>query len=303
LVPEDRIRILTGAHLLKPFRRALGDLDPSVFLVEPQARGTGPVLVWAAWEISRSDPEAVLVSLHADHAIEPIRAFLSLMRSGADAARAVEALFTVAIPPTRPETGYGYIRPGESLELEGETDGFRVHSFVEKPGVETAREYLAAGFLWNSGIFLWRAKIFLEEVKAVAPELGSLIPLLEKGDVEGFFREAPVISVDEAVLERSSRVASLRATFQWDDLGSWEALARTKGVNEAGNVLLGSVQAVDSGQNVVLAEEGSIVLFGVEGLVVIRSGDIVLVADRARTPDLKSLLKALPPDFRNPDRT
>jgi mannose-1-phosphate guanylyltransferase len=300
-VEEDRIRILTGSHLLGPFREALGELSSSTFLVEPAPRGTGPVLVWAAWVISRADPDAVLVSLHADHAIEPLDSFLSLIRAGALVARTTDALFTVAVPPDRPETGYGYIRPGEPLAAPDGVEAFMVRSFVEKPDAGTAQEYLEAGYLWNSGIFLWRASLFLDEVRAVAPELGDLLPLLERGDVEGFFREAPVISVDEAVLERSARVASLRATFRWDDVGGWEALVRTHLPDGNGNVLLGSVEALDARDNIVLAEEGSIVLFGVDGLAVVRSGDIVLVADRSRTPDLKSLLKALPANLRNPD--
>ncbi len=300
---EDRIKILTGAHLLDPFREALGELDRGTYLVEPEARGTGPVLVWAAWEIIKSDPAGVIVSLHADHTIDPLDAFLETIRAAARAAGDRKALFTVAIPPTRPETGYGYIRPGSALDLPGEAEGFRVETFVEKPDLETAREYVASGYLWNSGIFVWPAGVFLEEVKAVAPELGSLLPLLEAGDVDGFFQQAPKISVDEAVLERSSKVASVRATFSWDDVGAWEALTRTQASDEDGNVLLGSVHTVDSGENIVMAEEGSVVLFGVKGLAVVRSGDIVLVADRKKTPDLKTLLDALPPHLRDPDRS
>ncbi|MCJ7628967.1 MAG: sugar phosphate nucleotidyltransferase [Longimicrobiales bacterium] len=301
LVPEDRIRILTGAHLLEPFRKALGDLAPSSFLVEPQPRGTGPVLVWAAWTIHQTDPNAVIVSLHADHAIEPVSAFHSLIRDGARAAKTSDVLFTIAVPPTRPETGYGYIQTGERLPTGDGAEAFRVKSFVEKPDQVTAEEYLKAGYLWNSGIFLWRAELFLEEVRAVAPELGNLLGLLEEGDVEGFFREAPSISVDEAVLERSDRVATLKATFRWDDVGAWEALSRTRTADASGNVLLGSVQAVDSRENIVMTENGTVVLYGVEGLAVVQSGDIVLVADRSRTPDLKKLLETLPPHLRNPD--
>ncbi|MFH1765265.1 MAG: sugar phosphate nucleotidyltransferase [Gemmatimonadota bacterium] len=300
LVPDDRIRILTGGHLLEPFRQALGDLAPSSFLVEPQPRGTGPVLVWAAWEIYRIDPNAIIVSLHADHAIEPVSAFLALIRDGARAAKTTDALFTVAVPPTRPETGYGYIQPGERLPVGDGAEAFRVKAFVEKPDQVTAEEYLKAGYLWNSGIFLWRAGLFLEEVRAVAPELGSLLRLLAEGDVEGFFREAPAISVDEAVLERSNRVATLKASFRWDDVGSWEALSRTRTADASGNVILGSALAVDSRENIVMTEDGTVVLYGVEGLAVVRSGDIVLVADRSRTPDLKKLLEALPPHLRNP---
>jgi mannose-1-phosphate guanylyltransferase len=301
IVPSRRIRILTGSHLLEPFRGALEGMEPASFLVEPQAKGTGPVLTWAAWSLLREDPEAVVVSLHADHAIEPWDEFQNLIRKAGALARTEASLFTVAVPPDRPETGYGYIRPGEKLEAGGGIDAFRVRSFVEKPDRETAEAYVEAGYLWNSGIFLWRADLFLEEVKAVAPELGELLPLLEAGDVEGFFREAPNISVDEAVLERSGRVASVRATFAWDDVGSWEALCRTCPGDAAGNVALGKVHLQDARNNIVMAEEGDVVLFGVQGLVVVRSGDILLVTDRRRTGELKALLKSLPDRLRDPE--
>jgi mannose-1-phosphate guanylyltransferase len=302
LVPENRIRILTGPHLLTPFRETLGELDPASFLVEPQAKGTGPVLTWAAWEISRADPDAILVSLHADHAIQPVSEFQRLIADGVGAIREIDALFTVAVPPTRPETGYGYIQPGDGIQTRGNTEAFWVRSFVEKPDLDKAKEYLQMGYSWNSGIFLWRADLFLEEVRTVAPELGDLLPLLEQGDVEGFFEQAPNISVDEAIMERSSRVASLAATFQWDDVGAWEALARTRAGDAVGNVTTGTVFAVESRENIVVAEEGTVVLFGVDGLAVVRSGDVVLVADRARTPDLKKLLEALPEHLRDPGK-
>jgi mannose-1-phosphate guanylyltransferase len=301
LAPDDRIRILTGRHLLEPFREALGEVDPSCYLVEPQARGTAPVLAWAAWTIHRVDPDAVLASLHADHAITPVEAFGDLIRHGARLAGERDALFTVAVPPTRPETGYGYIEPGEAWEGTPGVEAFSVRSFVEKPDREQAERYLRAGFLWNSGIFLWKAATFLEEIQRVTPELAGLLSLLEEGDVQGFFARAPSLSVDEGILERSSRVASLRATFRWDDLGGWEALGRTGEPDADGNVALASLHAVDSRDNIVMADEGEVVLFGVHGLVVVRAGEILMVADRERTPALKTLLQALPPGIRDPD--
>jgi mannose-1-phosphate guanylyltransferase len=301
LARKDRVRILTGERLVDPFRRVLGETDPASFLVEPQARGTGPVLVWAAWTIHREDPSAILISLHADHAIHPREAFHSLVRDAATIAGSTRALLTVAVTPTRPETGFGYIEPGVAMARAGDTEAFRVRSFVEKPDRKTAERYVSSGYLWNSGIFLWSASQFLEEVRAVAPELGGLIHLLDAGRVEEFFRKAPAISVDEAVLERSARVAFVRATFEWDDVGSWEALARTRPSDGEGNVLLGAAHVVDSRENIVMAEDGSVVLFGVEGLVVVRSGDIVLVAERGRAPDLKSLLEAIPAQLRDPE--
>lgn len=301
IAPENRIRILTGSHLVAPFQEALQPLDPATFMVEPQARGTAPVLTWAAWALSQDDPDAVIVSLHADHAIQPWKVFQDLIRSAGIFAFHNRNLFTVAVPPTRPETGYGYIRPGEDLPGGEGLDAFQVESFVEKPDRDTAEEYLEAGYLWNSGIFIWRADVFLEEVRNVAPELARLLPLLESGKVEAFFQESPNISVDEAILERSRRVASFRATFQWDDVGAWEALCRTCTPDGEGNVRIGSVHLKDARNNIVLAEEGDVVLFGVEDLAVVKSGDVVLVARRDRTPELKALLKELPSNLRNPD--
>jgi mannose-1-phosphate guanylyltransferase len=252
VVPLPRIRILTGEHLVAPFHDALEGLALAQFMVEPEAKGTGPVLTWAAWTLLQEDPDAVLISLHADHAIESWDAFRAAIRGAGAFAGTQDYLFTVAVPPTRPETGYGYLQPGEALPNQEGLAAFLVRSFVEKPDRETAQSYLDAGYLWNSGIFVWKASIFLEEVRAVAPELGKLLPLLEGGDTEGFFREAPNISVDEAILERSGRVASVRATFGWDDVGSWEALCRTCPSDPEGNVTLGAVHLVDARENIAI---------------------------------------------------
>ncbi|MGM0669377.1 MAG: mannose-1-phosphate guanylyltransferase [Gemmatimonadota bacterium] len=303
IAPDERIRILTGRHLVSRFQKALGDLDPTAFLVEPRVRGTGPVLTWAAWVIHQTDPDAVMVSLHADHAIQPWKAFQDLIRRAGDFASRTPKLFTVSVHPTRPETGYGYVRPGEGIPGGEDLGAFLVRSFVEKPDTETARKYVEEGYLWNSGIFLWRADLFLEEVRDVAPELGELLPLLEAGDTEEFFRRSPNVSVDEAILERSRRVASIPADFRWDDVGAWEALGRTREPDGEGNITVGSVHLKDARDNIVMAEEGEVVLFGVEGLAVIRSGDIILVARRERTPELKKLLEELPPSLRSPDET
>jgi len=301
IVPDSRIRILAGRHLVDPFQDTLGDVGTGVFMVEPEAKGTAPALTWAAWTLHREDPDAVMASLHADHNIRPGKAFAGLIRKAADLAWRTSDLFTVAVPPTRPETGYGYIEPGPALPGGEGAGAFRVQSFIEKPDVETAREYLEAGYRWNSGIFIWRVDAFLDEVRAVAPELGDLLPLLDAGEVEAFFEAAPSISVDKAVLERSGRVASVEADFHWDDVGAWESLRRTRSPDEGGNVTLGSVHLKESEDNIVMAEEGTVVLFGVEGLVVVRSGDIFLVAARDRTPDLKELLKDLPEELRDPE--
>jgi mannose-1-phosphate guanylyltransferase len=297
VVSDDRIHILTGSKLAKALPAALPDLSEAGLMIEPQARGTAPVLTWAAWEISKRDPDAVLISLHADHMIRLESAFVDLLHETAGLARREKLLFTVAVPPTRPETGYGYIEPGEPIPDSARVRAFGVVSFREKPDAGTAESYVAAGHLWNSGIFVWKASTFLEELKEVTPELADLLPFLEEGRVDEFFARAPVTTVDVAVLERSGRVASVAATFEWDDVGSWEALMRSQETDDDGNVLIGNGHLVESSRNVVYSPEGTVVAYGVEDLVIVQSGEVTLVTRRELAPSLKDLLDQLPPEL------
>jgi len=296
----DQVLVLTGPSVGRAIQGATG-LPDSAFLLEPEAKGTAPVLAWAAWKAAQTDPATVLISLHADHVIDPEDAFVALLRDGARVATERDLLLTVAIPPTRPEPGYGYVALGKTLGTTGSAECIQVERFVEKPDPEVAQRYVDDGYLWNSGIFIWTASRFLEEIRTTAPLIGAALEHLEKGDVEAYFAACPDISVDDAVLARSARVATLRATFRWDDVGAWEALRRTRTSDEAGNVCVGQTHVVDSRRNVVFADEGPIVLFGVEDLVVVRTADVTMVTTRERSPALKDLLKELPQDVVNPE--
>jgi len=303
LVAQERLRILTGAHLAEPILAALPELGPGNLLLEPRAAGTAPVLAWAAAEIERRDPDAVMVSLHADHVIHPPEAFRALIARAAALASGHRRLFTIGAPPTRAETGYGYIRVGPPLDsLEGDTHpepGNAVAEFVEKPKREVAEQYLASGVhLWNTGLFVWRVADLLDGLERHAPGFRELIPVLREGGTEEFFRLAPTISIDEALLERSDRVGVVRATFAWDDVGAWDSVLRTRPADAAGNVLMGEAYAVDTHGSVLYADDGPVVAFGVEGLVVVRTAGVTFVADRARAPDLKQLLEQLPEGLR-----
>ncbi|MBI4521278.1 MAG: mannose-1-phosphate guanylyltransferase [Gemmatimonadetes bacterium] len=303
LVRPDQLWILTGSHLLPGIREALPDLKDENVRVEPVARGTGPALAWAAWQISRQDAAAVLVSLHADHVIEPAEDFHTVIRRAADVARRHQVLVTVAVEPSRPETGYGYIRPGALLEPEvsGTPSAYRVAAFVEKPEPDVAVDFVRRGYLWNSGLFAWPVALFLREMRERAVELADAWPFLEAGDTDRFFASSPTISVDEAVLERSPRVAAVRASFRWDDVGSWESVARLRPADEDGNVGIGECYLVESGGNVVYAGGEPAVLFGVHDLIVVRAGSVTLVAHRSRAPELKKLLERLPERLRHLD--
>ncbi len=293
LVPSNRLRILTGARLAAPILAAVPELAQEHLLLEPRARGTAPVLAWAAAELVRHDPDAVMISLHADHLIEPEDEFRALLAAVGRSAAEEGRLFTIGIEPTRAETGYGYIQVGSRFSAEPAL--YEVADFVEKPDRDTAEEYLIrGGYLWNSGIFIWRAATLLEELRRHTPELARLLPLLEAGDVSGFFREAPDLSIDEGLLERSDRVAVARATFRWDDVGAWDSVARTRPTDERGNIGIGDTHLIESEGCIAWAEEGSIVVFGASDLVVVRSGGITFVAPRDRTTALKDLLRQLP---------
>jgi mannose-1-phosphate guanylyltransferase len=292
LVPEARVRVLTGAHLAAPILDAAPQLTETNLLIEPRARGTAPVLAWAAHQLLREDPAAIMISLHADHVIAPKAEFHALLREAAQVSARQQRLITIGARPGRPETGYGYIRPGALLESAG--TALTVAQFVEKPDRATAERYIAEGYLWNTGLFVWPAALLLDQLRIHTPEIGALLPLLDRGDVAGFFARAPNLTIDVGLLERTDRVAVIPATFDWDDVGAWDAMARIRTADAQGNVAVGDVHAVDARDCIAWSEQGSIVLFDVADLVVVHANGVTLVAPRSRSPDLKSLLERLP---------
>lgn len=295
LAGDDHIHILAGEHLAGPFKAALTDLPSEAYWIEPRARGTAPVLAWAARRLVELDPDAVMVSLHADHLIAPVESFRETVDAAVQVAARDELLVCVGAVPDRVETGYGHVEPGDPIEVRSGAKAYRVRAFHEKPDPETARGYLDAGYLWNTGIFVWKASVLLEELERHAPEIAEHLGLIGRDDA-AFFDAVPVSVIDRAVMERSDRVATVAATFDWDDVGSWEALSRTRAPDESGNVSVGEARSVDARDNVIFAEEGSVVLFGVQGLVVVRTGDTTMVLPRVRAADLKTFLAALEPE-------
>ena len=292
-VSPAKIRVLTGEHLLAPIREATGLGDES-FLVETRARGTGPALARAAWEVASADPDAIMISLHSDHLITPASRFREVLAAATEIAHRQEFLVTIAIPPNRPDTAYGYIRPGDELDAPAGHRAYRVDAFVEKPAAEEAARCLEAGYRWNSGIFVWKAEVFLAELRIHAPEVARALPALDLGDVAAFFDDVATISVDEAVLERSARVASIDATFDWDDIGGWEAVARHHPADAGGNVRVGDAHVAGGRDNIAFADSGRVVLLGARDMLVVRTDRVTLVMPRSDLPRLKQYLNDLP---------
>lgn len=290
LVGLDRIRILAGESLGRQILSTVPDLVAASLLVEPRARGTAPVLAWAAHTIAQANPDAVMASLHADHRIEPAGAFRTTIARAAQLAHAEQRLFTIGATPTRPETGYGYIRTGAPFG----DDAWAVDEFVEKPDRATAERYITQGFLWNTGLFVWPVSLLLAQLQQHTPELAPLLPLLDEGRVDEFFAHAPSLSIDNGLLERSDRVGVVRAAFDWDDVGAWDALARTRAADARGNVGVGSTHFVDADDCIAWSDSGDVVVFGARDLVVVQANGVTFVAPRALAPDLKRALAQLP---------
>jgi mannose-1-phosphate guanylyltransferase len=294
LVPRERILVVTGAGLVPPLTERLG-LAPKNVLIEPRAASTGPALTWATWEASRRDPDAEVLSLHADWVIGDAAEFRRTADLALRTARAHGRLVTVGIVPTRPETGYGYIVPGDEID-----DAVRrVARFSEKPDAATALKLMAAGALWNSGLFAWTAATLLGELEAHTPEIAPHLAALRAGDVAGFFGAVQPVSIDVGLLERSSAVAVVSGAFGWDDVGTWEALARVRPTDGDGNVLVGRAVAHDAADTIVWAEDDTVVVHGVRDLIVVQAHGRVLVMPRDRAHAMKELLEVLPPEVRD----
>jgi mannose-1-phosphate guanylyltransferase len=299
LVPRERLRILTGRALVEPLASALPGFTEENFLVEPRAAGTAPVLAWAAAEIERQDPDAVMISLHADHVIEPPEAFRATLAEAAALALRHDRLFTIGASPDRPETGFGYIRAGAPL---GEGRGREVDAFVEKPDADTARRYLDSGeYLWNTGIFVFPVRRFLAEIESHTPEIARWLPELRRGDAEAFFAGVESLSVDEGILERSQRVGVVPCDFRWDDVGAWDAVHRVRRLDETGNAVVGDGHAVETSGSVIYAEDGPVVTYGVDDLIVVRTAGVTFVARRSHASRLKELIARLPDRLVNLD--
>jgi mannose-1-phosphate guanylyltransferase len=294
LISRDRILVVTGAALATQIRERL-KLPADNILVEPRAASTAPALIWATSEALRRDPEAEVLSLHADWAVGDAAAFRRTADEALLTARRYERLVTVGVVPSRPETGYGYIVPGPPLG-----DGARtVARFSEKPDAATALDLMAAGALWNSGLFAWTAERLLAEVQTHTPEVAPHLPALRAGDVERFFREVTPISIDVGLLERSGAVAVVSGSFAWDDIGTWQALTRVRPKDTSGNVVVGNAYMYESEDCIVWSDRDTVVLSGVQDLIVVQANGRILVMPSERAASMKQLLDGLPAEIRD----
>ena len=280
------------------------DVVPSAILLEPLGRNTAPAVTVAALQATASGEDPLLLVLAADHMIRDAASFREAVESGRGAAESGR-LVTFGIVPTAPETGYGYIEAAEPFR-PGEIAEVPIARFVEKPDQATAEQFLATGrFAWNSGMFLFKASAMLAELERLAPDVVSCCrAALEQDSADLDFlrleREAfarcPNVAIDVAVMEQTTLGSVLPLNVGWSDVGSWSALWETGDRDDDGNVLQGRVISQESRNCYLRSEHRLVVGLGVENLVVVETDDAVLIADRSRAQDIKTVVKQLEAD-------
>jgi mannose-1-phosphate guanylyltransferase len=303
--PAD-IHVVCGPSHAAAARRMLPALPAGNFIVEPCARNTAPCVGLAALHVAAKDAKGVMAMLPADHHVARPKAFREALAAAAGlAAQGVVA--TIGIRPSRPETGYGYLKVGPRLAARGRGKGSgparKVERFVEKPDLVTAGRYLAdGGYLWNSGIFAFRADVILDEIRRAMPVLGEQLAVIQaslgtpayKRTLRRVFPDCPSISIDYGVMEKSKRIAVVPADFGWSDVGSFAALPDVRKTDRAGNVAEGDAIVVDGHNDVVVAAGGRpVVVVGIDDVVVVDAGDAVLVCRRDRAQDVRKAVEEL----------
>lgn len=305
LVPPERVLVLTNEAQVEGIRNVLPNLPEENIVAEPARRDTAPAIALAAGWIAARDPEAVMIALPADQLVVKEDAFRTVLAAAAEAADRESAIVTLGIKPDWPCPSYGYIERGAAmndLDLSGGIVAHEVECFREKPSVETAEEYLASGnFSWNAGIFIWSIPTLLSELGEHCPQLHEFIGMLRDADdfagvVENEFPQLEKISIDFALMENAKRILNIEADVGWDDVGGWPSVAKYLNQDESGNATRGTVLSVDAANNIVFSAEGeeTIALLGVSDLIVVKTPDAILVANRNDADQIKKLVGALP---------
>ena len=271
----------------------------AVILLEPDRRDSAAAVGAAAAWAAAHDPKTVVAVLAADHVFEDGNQFARLCAQACAAANAGE-IVTFGVTPDHPATGYGYIHPGAPLAFDPQVR--RIERFVEKPDETRARAFIEEGYLWNSGDFVFRADVMLEELARFEPEIAAATAAAmsaAKKDL-GFvvldhdsFAKAPKTSIDYAVMERTERAVVLTADVGWSDVGEWSAVWRLSPRDANGNSLRGRAVVIDSSNVLVRSEEQLAAVIGLDNIVVVATGDAVLVADKSRTDKVKQLVEQL----------
>lgn len=319
LIEPDDVYIITGELLLEPLRGLLKDVPPENIVAEPHKRNTAPCLalatafIAAKYEGKYPLDQISTAVLTADQIITPAEGFRKTVEATLDYVEENSCLGTIGILPSRPDTGYGYVHVENEFDYSTQMpEVTAVKAFKEKPDKETARKYVESGkYLWNSGMFFWRLDVFSEKMKKYFPEVGEKIDYMKQKYIKktniaipeplqtiaGVFEKFPNVSIDYGLMEKVDNVVASKALFDWDDVGSWTSLERTKNTDEEGNITEGDTVLVDSEESIVInsSKDGEriVVGLGLNDIVVVSTDDAVLVCPKSKAQDVKKAVEEI----------
>lgn len=274
-------------QLAEQFQDAMGNV-----LAEPCARNTLPAIAWATYQILRQDPEAMIGVFASDHAIDNEDAFLSAWQTAEQAAE-LGYLVLLGIQPHEPATGYGYIKPSQTLVINDKQAVHEVAQFVEKPDLENAKRFVSEGYLWNSGMFVFKASTLMNLLKKYQPEIYQRVTTLNAQNLAEQYAQFPNLSMDYGLAEKADKVAVVPVDMSWSDLGSWDSIHAKHPKDANNNVVHGDVINMDTKNSLVWTETGLVTTLGLNNTVVIQTADATLVCDRSRAEDIKLLVSSV----------
>lgn len=299
LIDLEDIYISTNRAYRGLVMEQLPGIPPENILCKPVGRNTAPCIGLGAVHIAKKYEDAVMMVLPSDHLIKYNQMFLNALKDGCSIAEKGKNLVTIGITPDYPETGYGYIK---FLPQQADGNAYAVDRFVEKPDMETAKEYLESEeYLWNSGMFIWKVSTILDNMKSMLPDLHQgLFNIAEaigtdkqEMVLEKVFPELESVSIDYGVMEKAENIFILPGVFGWDDVGSWLAVERIQKSNESGNVVTGNIITINSKNNIIQGGKKLIAAVGLENLIIVDTEDATLICDKGSTPDIKLVLENL----------
>jgi mannose-1-phosphate guanylyltransferase len=299
LVNKENIYVVTNKEYIDKVYDELPDIDRKNIFAEPENKETATCIGLSAVKLLKKDNDATMIILPSDHYIENEKLFINTLVQAREIAEKRRGLVTIGVKPTRPETGYGYIEMGE--RINGDIATFKVERFLEKPNLEVAKDLILKGtYLWNSGMFVWRADVYLREMQRYLPKLYrnmmniyvNLETEQEEKTVKEQYELIDGISVDFGIMQKTRKAYVIKCEFWWDDIGTFAALGRFL-ENSAGNNISGNVLLESTENCIIFGREKLIILFGVKDLIIVDSGDAMLVMDRNRDQEIKYLVNLL----------
>jgi mannose-1-phosphate guanylyltransferase len=302
LVDYDNMFVVTNQAYIALVREQLPLVPCENILAEPMGRNTAPCIGLAAAVIGRKHEDAVMAVMPSDHLIQLHEMFIDTVTLAADVALAATNLVTIGIPPTYPETGFGYISFARGTSHGNDRGVYKVLQFVEKPDIETAKEYVASEkYLWNSGMFVWKLSTIMESFRTFMPDLHHGLLEIRRAygspdydDVlQRCFNDFNPISIDYGIMEKAESIYVIPGNFGWDDVGSWPALARIRKTDHDGNMILGDVIAENSAESIIIGDKKLIAAIGLNDIVVVDTKDALLICNKHNTQDVKMIIQRL----------